>query len=146
MLKSFKKMSSKISDRLKPKKNFENRLKPGQIIALGGGGFSDEPDNPLLDEYILQQCGKTKPKVLFLPTAGGDHEDYIVKFYSAYKKLNCKPAHISLTKKNFSFTRLEETVLDQDIIFVGGGSPRFLMQVWRRNGMDRIIKKAWQHG
>lgn len=131
---------------LKPKKNLSNRLKPGQIIALGGGGFSDDPDNPLLDEYILKQSGKSKPKILFLPTAGGDHEDYIVKFYRSYRKLNCKPTHLALTKKNFSFTRLEETVLEQDIIFVGGGSPRFLMQVWRKTGMDRIIKKAWKGG
>ena len=50
----------------------------GQIIALGGGGFSDQPDNLLLDEYILLQTNKAKPKILFLPTAGGDHPGGIV--------------------------------------------------------------------
>jgi peptidase E len=43
-----------------------------QIIALGGGGFSMEPDNPLLDEYILKQSNKQKPKVCFIGTASGD--------------------------------------------------------------------------
>ena len=26
---------------------------PGQIVAMGGGGFSMEPDNPLLDDFVL---------------------------------------------------------------------------------------------
>ncbi|HEY3341792.1 MAG TPA: Type 1 glutamine amidotransferase-like domain-containing protein, partial [Anaerolineae bacterium] len=52
-----------------------------QIIALGGGGFSMEPDNPLLDQYVLAQTGKPHPKVCFLPTASGDSPDYIVRFY-----------------------------------------------------------------
>jgi dipeptidase E len=118
----------------------------GQIISLGGGGFSDQPDNLLLDEYILLQTNKARPKVLFLPTAGGDHEDYIAKFYRAYKRFNCVPVHLSISKKPVPFRKLEQLVLSQDMIFVGGGSPRFLMQVWRKSGLDRIIKKAWKEG
>jgi peptidase E/ketosteroid isomerase-like protein len=128
----------------------------GQIIALGGGGFSDQPagayaqagkpDNLLLDEYILLQTNKTKPKILFLPTAGGDHPDYIEKFYRAYKKLNCRPSHLELSNRNYSYKYLERLVLSHDAVFAGGGSPRFLMQVWRKNGMDKIIKKAWMAG
>ena len=47
-----------------------------QIIAMGGGGFSMEPDNPLLDLYILKQVDKAKPKICFIPTASGDAELY----------------------------------------------------------------------
>ena len=43
-----------------------------QIIALGGGGFSMEPENPLLDTYIVKQAGKPNPKICFIPTASGD--------------------------------------------------------------------------
>ena len=42
-----------------------------QIIALGGGGFSMEPDNPLLDLYILKQAKKVTPQICFIPTASG---------------------------------------------------------------------------
>lgn len=45
-----------------------------QIIALGGGGFSMEPDNPSLDEYILKHSGKPNPKICFVPTASGDSD------------------------------------------------------------------------
>ena len=44
------------------------------IVAMGGGGFSMEPDNPLLNQYILGLVDKSHPKVCFLPTAGGDSD------------------------------------------------------------------------
>lgn len=37
-----------------------------QIIALGGGGFSMEPENSLLDKYILQQSMKKIRRFAFL--------------------------------------------------------------------------------
>ena len=49
-----------------------------QIIALGGGGFSMEPDNLLLDEYILKQSGKPVPKICFVPTATNIQTDSII--------------------------------------------------------------------
>ncbi len=54
-----------------------------QIIAMGGGGFSMEPDNPLLDDYVLKQSNKSNPKICFTPTASGDSEGYINRFYTA---------------------------------------------------------------
>lgn len=45
-----------------------------QIIALGGGGFSMEPDNPALDDYILEQSNEAKPKICFIGTASGDSD------------------------------------------------------------------------
>ena len=35
--------------------------KQRQIIAMGGGGFSEEPDNPLLDLFILGCAQKSRP-------------------------------------------------------------------------------------
>ncbi len=143
MLKSLSKITRKITSHLSRNVTKQNQ---GHIIALGGGGFSDQADNLLLDEYILLQTNKARPKVLFLPTAGGDHEDYIAKYYRAYKKFNCIPTHLSLSKKIIPYKKLEKIVLSQDMIFIGGGSPRYLMQIWRKAGMDRIIKKAWKQG
>ncbi len=72
-------------------------MKSPQIIAMGGGGFSMEPDNPLLDEYVLAQTRKRTPAICFLATASGDAESYTAKFYTALKKLHCRPAHLSRT-------------------------------------------------
>ena len=49
--------------------------RPRQIVAFGGGGFSMEAGNPLLDDYVLglaAAAGRDRPKVCFLPTASGD--------------------------------------------------------------------------
>lgn len=53
-----------------------------QIIALGGGGFSMEPDNPLLDLYILEQAKKVNPQICIIPTASGDSDSYISRYYN----------------------------------------------------------------
>ena len=42
------------------------------IVAMGGGGFSMEPDNPRLDDFVLSLAGKPSPRVVFVPTASGD--------------------------------------------------------------------------
>jgi dipeptidase E len=64
-----------------------------QIIALGGGGFSMERDNSLLDLYILKQAKKTTPTICFIPTASGDSDHYISRYYNFFHKQNCKPSH-----------------------------------------------------
>ena len=55
-----------------------------QIVAFGGGGFSMEPGNPLLDDYVLGLTGVERPRVCFVPTASGDADHYIVRFYRAF--------------------------------------------------------------
>lgn len=115
-----------------------------QVIALGGGGFSMEPENPLLDKYILNSSGKENPKICFFANAGGDAQDYIDRFYDAFQKQNCIPSHISLL--DLPKGNLEEIILSNDIVFVGGGSTRILMQQWKQFGIDKIMCKAWEKG
>ncbi|MFB7157714.1 Type 1 glutamine amidotransferase-like domain-containing protein [Lysinibacillus sp. NPDC056232] len=93
-----------------------------QIIALGGGGFFMEPHNPLLDTYILQQSNKANPKICFVPTASGDSENYMARFYSFFDSQSCVPSHLSLFSPP---TRdLESFIMEKDIIYVGGGNTK----------------------
>jgi dipeptidase E len=115
-----------------------------QIIALGGGGFSMEPDNPLLDSYILKQANKINPKISFIPTASGDAENYITNFYNFFNEQSCQPSHLSLFRPP---TRdLEAFILEKDIIYVGGGNTKNLLALWKEWGLDRILRKAWDQG
>ncbi|GGF20229.1 putative peptidase YgaJ [Halobacillus andaensis] len=115
-----------------------------QIIALGGGGFLMEPENLYLDEYILNQSNKPHPKICFIPTASGDSEDFISRFYDFFQKQDCEPSHLSLFKPP---TRdLEGFVLEKDIIYVGGGNTKNLLVLWKDWGLDSILKKAWNQG
>jgi peptidase E len=115
-----------------------------QIIAMGGGGFSMEPDNLALDRYVLERAGKPRPKICFLPTASGDADGYIVKFYAAFTQLECQPSHLSLF--NPPTDDLASFVLEKDIVYVGGGNTRNMMVLWREWGLDEVLRRAWTNG
>ena len=113
-------------------------------MALGGGGFSEEPGNTALDDYVLEACGRARPRVLFLPTAGGDNSSYLVKFYGAFAGGHCDTAHLALFNRTVDDAR--RLLLAQDVIYVGGGNTVNLLAVWRAHGIDAILREAWERG
>jgi dipeptidase E len=115
-----------------------------QIIVLGGGGFSMEPDNPLLDLYILKQVKKTEPQICFIPTASGDSDNYISRYYNFFNQQNCNPSHLSLFEP--PTRNLESFILEKDIVYVGGGNTKNLLALWKEWGLDDILRKAWNEG
>lgn len=115
-----------------------------QIIALGGGGFAMEPRNKRLDNYILSQSKSPNPKICFIPTASGDSRDYIQRFYRFFDKQDCVPAHLELFKPIHS--DFESFLLEQDIIYVGGGNTRNMLLLWKEWGIDKILQKAYKQG
>ncbi len=113
------------------------------IIALGGGGFGAEPENAALDLFVLSHSSRSNPRVLFIPTATGDSPDYVAGFEQAFARYDCVPSWLSL------FTRapdLRSTVLEQDVIFVGGGNTKSMLAVWREWGLVEILREAWESG
>lgn len=102
-----------------------------------------EPDNPLLDRYILRQSRKRKPSICFLPTASAESESYIQRFLDVYAKLPCKPSVLSLFRPPGD---LAQFVLGQDVIFVGGGNTKSMLALWREWRLDRILRRAWRNG
>lgn len=120
------------------------RRRPRQIVALGGGGFTEDPGNPALDDYVLDASGAERPRVLFLPTAGGDNASYLVKFYGAFSGGHCAPAHLALFNRTVDDIRA--VLLDQDVVYVGGGNTVNLLAVWRAHGVDAILREAWERG
>jgi dipeptidase E len=71
-----------------------------QIIAIGGGGFYRDSENLALERYILRQTGVAEPRVAFVPTASGEPDHYVSSFYSAFLKLNCRPAVLTFFKRH----------------------------------------------
>ncbi|HEU5142700.1 MAG TPA: peptidase E [Solirubrobacterales bacterium] len=119
---------------------------PRQIVAFGGGGFSMESGNPLLDDYVLALSGAERPRVCFLPTASGDADHYVVRFYRAFPAGRCEPSHVSLFRREQGPADLREHLLSQDLIYVGGGSVVSMLGAWRAHGIDRMLREAWERG
>jgi dipeptidase E len=124
-------------------------MRPPQIVAFGGGGFSMEAGNPLLDDYVLGATGKERPRVCFIPTASGDADHYIVRFYRRFAAV-ADASHVSLFRRDKGAGAvegdLEAHLLAQDLIYVGGGSVLSLLGAWRAHGLDAILRRAWRRG
>jgi peptidase E len=106
-----------------------------------------EPDNPLLDDYLmsLARDRRERPRVCFLPTASGDADHYIVRFYRHFG-VHCEASHVSLFRRDNGAADPLEHLRRQDLIYVGGGSVISMLGVWRAHGIDRALAEAWQRG
>ncbi len=114
-----------------------------QILAIGGGGFARDSSNYLIEKYLLSLSSKPLPEICFIPTATGDNDSYIVRFYSTFLNLNCIPSHIDLFKRTLDF---ESHINSQDIIFVGGGNTKSMLGVWKEWGIDKVLFDAYMNG
>jgi peptidase E len=113
---------------------------------MGGGGFTMEPDNPALDDYVLSLAAAPMPRICLLPTASGDGEAQIREFHATFGSRACEPMHISLFRLGSRPVPLRETLLNQHVIYVGGGSMLGLLAVWRALGLDVILRECWEAG
>lgn len=122
---------------------------PPQIIALGGGGFSVERSDTALDDYILAQLARPRPRICFLPTASGDADHYIVRFYRRFAA-DSEASHVSLFRRDQGAGAVEDDLerhlLAQDLIYVGGGNMLSMVGAWRAHGLDRTLRRAWRAG
>ena len=113
-----------------------------KIVAIGGGGFTHESDDTL-DQFFLDQCSKKKIKLGFLATASKDDIKKISLFYKKFENKNLELSHFNLTQKIDGFS---SWILNKDIIYVGGGNTSFMLDIWRKNSLDKIFKKAYENG
>ena len=113
------------------------------IVAIGGGGFGRSLGSLKIEKYIISLINKKRPKICFIPTASGDNSSYKLNFYRAFSKLDCITSHIDF----FSRTEnLEEKILAQDIIYVGGGNTKSMLAVWREWNLPNILQNAYDKG
>ncbi len=120
-------------------------MRAGTVVAMGGGGFSMEPDNPLLDDFVLSLVpGDSKPRVCFVPTAAGDSPEYIQRFEQAFGCGRAVTSVLSLFQREHA--DLRSFVLSQDVVYVGGGSTANLLALWRLHGLDQALLAAYQQG
>jgi dipeptidase E len=122
----------------------------GHIVAMGGGGFSMEADNTLLDDFVLSLARRQPARVCFVPTASGDSAAYVVKFYRAFSS-RCIPSDLTLSdgllaRQPERTSALAEFVAKQDVIYVGGGNTANLLALWRVHGLDQLFRQAWLAG
>ncbi|SEL47078.1 Peptidase E [Streptacidiphilus jiangxiensis] len=114
------------------------------VIAMGGGGFSME-STPWLDDLVLEEARRRnpRPRVAFLGTASGESENYLLRFYRAFGARAGSVQDISLFRRTGD---LRSQILEQDVLYVGGGNTANMLAVWRLHGADAILAEAHARG
>jgi dipeptidase E len=119
-----------------------NTIGATRTIFAYGGGYT----RPFM-RYVIALTKKENPKICFLPTATGDNANVIIAWYAACEGLPMRP----YVQKAFvdSYTdqkTFEENLLSMDAIVVGGGNTLNMMAIWKAQGIDSVLKKAYDKG
>ncbi|HWH30174.1 MAG TPA: peptidase E [Mycobacteriales bacterium] len=119
------------------------------VLATSSGGF--EPDDrygarpgPLM-RYAVELSGASTPRVCALHTATGDDAARRAVWYAAVAGAGWRPSHLALFPMP-NVDDLTEHLLEQDVIWVGGGSVANLLALWRLHGVDTALREAWEAG
>lgn len=111
-------------------------------ILIAGGGFNE----PFI-RYMATLTGKSRPKLLYLPTASADRPESIISWFQNCSKLDVspsvQPSFISSYRQTQSW---EEVLLSVDGIVASGGNTLNQQAIWKAHGIDVILKEAWDRG
>jgi peptidase E len=100
-------------------------------------------------EYAIELAEVTgrRPRVCMLHTALGDDSRWIAMTYAAFAahRPDVELSHLAL----FPMPNIDDPrahLLEQDVVWVGGGSVANLLAVWRAHGLDTVFREAWLAG
>lgn len=124
-----------------------------KLVLIGGGqipewNFDTKDDNQTLyetekiDKKIVELSDKKTPKVLFIGTAKKDNLIYYRAIEKIYTNLGCTVSLLDTMSENISEESLIYQVLNTDIIYIGGGNTRFMLNRWEEIGLKDILKLA----
>lgn len=119
----------------------------GTIVALGGGGFSFSGADSHIDDFLLERTGKSTPKVCFVPTASGDDYGYVDRFKTAFRgRARTSVLSLNCTDDAEEGSLKTRSLVDQDVVYVGGGSTADLLAMWRLHGLSDVLREAAGRG
>ena len=110
-----------------------NKHTMGRLVAIGGGSLKSTEG---INRYTLKLTKTDTPKVLFVPTAHRDDSKYIDEFKATFEALGAQVSTLELTKREYTESQIDTLLNDADMIYVGGGNAVYMMNVWRKFGLD----------
>ncbi len=115
----------------------------GRMVLIGGGLFSDTI-HFLRETISLSE--KTNPEILIIPTAGKDSERAFSFWRDQFNELGSNAKPLYLIKNPPNTANISNAILNSDIVYVPGGDTLFMMRLWRKLGVDKILRKANRKG
>jgi dipeptidase E len=133
---------SDLLNTILPSRKLIKGAAPKRKILIAGGGF-----NTVFIKYMASLTGKDRPRICFLPTASADRDTVCMKFYESCATLNVEP-HVQRSFINSSTQNLgwDDVLLSMDAIVCSGGNTLNQQAIWRAQGIDVILREAWERG
>jgi peptidase E len=111
-------------------------------ILIAGGGFGTA-----FIRYMAALTGKERPKLCYLPTASADSESGMIRWFESCAPLDVVPSVQRSFISSYSTDQSwEEIFLSVDGIVVSGGNTLNQQAVWKAQGIDEVLRKAWDQG
>ncbi|HEY3330781.1 MAG TPA: Type 1 glutamine amidotransferase-like domain-containing protein [Capsulimonadaceae bacterium] len=111
-----------------------------RLVAIGGGELKLRETLPI-DTEIVALTGKPHPNALFIPTASNDSLEYCATFGSIYGgELGCETEALLLNRDPQALDRMQELLDWADLVYVGGGSTKRMLERWRETGFDTMLR------
>jgi hypothetical protein len=96
------------------------RIVMGKIVTIGEVNPPSSLD--LIDKEIIKLTNKKYPKILYVPTAGGDNLGYCDFYREIYEgRFGCEMDVLFLINETPTEKEIREKIFSSDIIYVGGG-------------------------
>jgi dipeptidase E len=116
-----------------------------KIVAIGGGEIRQR-ETLKIDRFIRDFSGQSSPTAVFIPTASYDAPGYCEVFSEVYgKELGCHCQNLLLHTETSS-AEIEDLIFSSDIIYVGGGDTKTMLDVWKANAVIPLLKEAGERG
>ncbi|HEY4327905.1 MAG TPA: peptidase E [Mucilaginibacter sp.] len=113
-----------------------------RTIFAFGAGFN----KPFI-RYVAKLTKKKISNICLMPTATGDSIQTIEAWYTACRYLPVKPYVQRVFIDSVTTTKtFEESLLSMDAIVVGGGNTLNMMAIWRAQGIDTVLRAAYDKG
>ena len=114
-----------------------------RILAIGGAALGPSSNDLPLHQYMLDLTGRDRPRICFVGTASGEDAHDRAAFYTTFSQ-RAEATHLDLFGRRVD--DIEAFLLDQDVIYVGGGNTANMLAIWRVHGVDKALKTAWEGG
>jgi peptidase E len=120
------------------------------ILATSGGyrfGTRVRLEFDALVHHAVELSGVTgrAPRVTHIGTAAGDQRWFNAELDQAAKIAGFDFSHLNLFTMP-SIDDPEAHLMEQDVVWVNGGSVVNLLAVWRAHGLDEILRRVWEAG
>jgi dipeptidase E len=111
-------------------------------ILIAGGGFGTA-----FIRYMAELTGKERPRLCYLPTASADSQSGTIHWFQSCAPLDVIPfVQESFISSYSSPQSWEDVFLSMDGIVVSGGNTLNQQAIWRAQGIDEVLREAWDRG